>query len=149
VAEVTGAVEQDMTTRTSSARDGLRGARPLASTCYDFVNETKKTYDDMVPADCAGPHDTEFAGVFVAPDMTPPAQGDKQDAAGHGGCARVVAAYLGGTVDGMQVATVYWGYDEADWDRGDKRVRCFASKPGDKELKGSVKGIGDRAPATA
>lgn len=154
LAEVANVYAQKMVPRTGSLRDGLRNARPLASACYELVGEatlsdTKYEFDDMVPADCAGPHDTEFAGVFTAPGPTPPAGTDAQNKAGWEGCDKVVAAYLGGTPDGMRVTTVYWGYEPADWDRGDRRVRCYAAKPTKAKLKGSVKGIGNREPQTA
>jgi hypothetical protein len=137
-----------MARRAGPLKDALRGARPLASTCYDFVGETKGQYDDLSPVDCATPHDAEFAGVFEPPGYAPPTDAQQQQDIGYRGCDKVVAAYLGGTPDGMRVGAAYWGFDPRDWERGDKRLRCFAAKPADKKMKGSVKGLGNRYPQT-
>jgi hypothetical protein len=150
LAEVKTIVKPVMVARTGSVRDGLRGARPLASTCHDKVNDASIGFQDLTAVDCAGPHDAEFAGVFATADEVPPLTTDAQETAGRAQCNKLVAAYLGGTPDEMQVSSMFWGWNSTDWARGDKRVRCYAANyKGEPKLKGSVKGIGNRKPPTA
>ena len=52
--------------RTSSLRDALRGTAPLAQRCLDVVGLTDAG-SDLKVADCAVPHDAEYAGAFKVP----------------------------------------------------------------------------------
>lgn len=76
----------DFVERTSSLRDGLRGARPAAKGCYKVVGEGSKAKVDAVA--CSQPHNYEFAGLV-------------ERAAGETGkfsidrCLPVVARYVG------------------------------------------------------
>jgi putative regulator of septum formation len=134
----------EVVTRTSSARDGLRAARPLANACSNYVGARTDAFDDLVPADCAQPHDAEFVGVYETGDTRP--DGNR---AGVAECKQVAAAYLGGTADGIRVGWAAWAIGALDWLRGDRRIRCYATAPTGKKLKSTVKGIGDANPPTA
>jgi len=149
LAELKTAFKSNLVPRTSSMRDGLRGQRPLASACYDFVDEVEDRFRDLNPVDCGAPHDAEYAGVFEAIGAAPPDGDERQDEIGFRGCGQVVAAYLGGTLAGLQVFWTYTGFDPDDWARGDRRVRCYVTRPDTKKLIGSAKGIGNGRPPTA
>ncbi|MFG2039101.1 septum formation family protein [Dactylosporangium sp. NPDC048998] len=63
--------------RTGSLKDGLRGTRPLALTCMDVLATPDgqgwyKTIDRLVPIDCARPHNGEYVGLYVGPDIPHP-----------------------------------------------------------------------------
>jgi hypothetical protein len=134
----------DTVRRTSSLRDALRGTAPLAQRCLDVVNPTDTGWSDLKVADCAVPHDAEYAGAFKVPGTQRPTgeQGDRV----YDGCWAVVARYLGGTVTGMRVGMLAWGGDDERWKYGDRWVRCYAWN--DRKMRGSVKGIGNQAPPT-
>ncbi len=135
--------------RTGSLRNGLSGSRPVANTCFMFIDETDDEVGDLSAIDCGQPHDAEYVGTFdPGGGADPPAEGKPQEDVGFPGCRTAVAKYLGATGD-LKVGYMYWGFDPEDWKRGDKRVRCYATAPDDKKLKGSVKGIGNRSPLTA
>jgi hypothetical protein len=135
--------------RTGSLRDGLSGSRPVANTCFLFVDEKQDVVGDLAAIDCAQAHDAEYVGTFEpGGGASPPAEGKAQEDVGFPGCRNAVVNYLGAT-GALKVGYMYWGFDPEDWKRGDKRVRCYATGPDGKKLKGSVKGIGDKSPLTS
>jgi hypothetical protein len=137
-------VRDDTVARTSSLRDALRGTAPLAQRCVDVVDLTDTGWSDLTVVDCAAPHDAEYAGAFKVPGTQAPT--DEQTDRVFEGCRNVVARYLGGTVNGIRVGFLAWGTDGERWKYGDRWVRCYAWN--DRKMKGSVKGIGNKAPPT-
>jgi hypothetical protein len=129
--------------RESSIAGGLAGAAPLAMRCGDLLGVTDDGFDDIAVVDCAQPHDVEYAGAFNVPGTEEPA-GDKTKQI-YAGCWDVVAGYLGGSRNRIQVGYVAWGARDKGWQRGDHRVRCFAWSD-ERKMVGSVKGIGNAAP---
>jgi hypothetical protein len=130
--------------RTSSLRDALRDTAPLAQRCLDVVGLTDAGWSDLTVADCAVPHNAEYAGAFKVAGTQRPT--DEQLDRVYDGCWDVVARYLGGTVTGMKVGMLAWGGDDERWKYGDRWIRCYAWN--DRKMKGSVKGIGNKAPPT-
>jgi putative regulator of septum formation len=135
--------------RTGTARDGLRGARPLAIACVNFVGETKDSFDDLTRVDCATAHRAEFAGVFAAADVPYPANADDRDKLGLDGCQQVVARFLNITSSALNqrsdLTWIYWGLFEDSWPLGDRTARCYVGVPANHPVKGTLKGLGNRA----
>ena len=137
-----------------TAKDGLRGARPLAITCI-VVSDTDKDHsrwDQFVP--CTQPHNGEVAGLFTAPDVPWPADEKTRDDIGGKGCEAVVAQFLG-LSGGRDTNTVLgWSWEPFDQDRwtlGDRTIRCVVlgfknDAVNGVRFTGSVKGFGNRTP---
>jgi hypothetical protein len=137
-------VRDDVVKRTTSLRDALRGEAPLAQRCIDVVGMTDAGWSDLKVADCAGPHDGEYAGAIKIPGAVAPTDAQRDGVMDQ--CWNVVARYLGGTVGGIRVGTLAWAPGDEHWKYGDRRVRCYAWS--DRKIKGSVKGIGNKEPPT-
>jgi hypothetical protein len=129
--------------RTGSLRDALKTDGPLAHHCVTVVGKKERGWDDLAAIDCAQPHDAEFAGTFKVPGVEYP--NDEQRDSIFDGCWDVVARYLGGSQNRIQVGWLAWGLGEIDWKLGDHRVRCYAWRS-DRKMTGSVKGIGNASP---
>jgi hypothetical protein len=130
--------------REGALAGALRGDAPLALRCGNIVGKTPDNgWEDMTPVDCAQPHDAEYAGSFKAQSAEEPTK--EQWNTIYDGCWNVVAAFLGGSRDKIQVGYLVWSSIEEDWQKGDHWVRCYAW--GDsRKLVGSVKGIGNATP---
>jgi Septum formation len=133
--------------RESSLAGTLSAAAPVAQRCANIIGEKPDGYwDDLGVADCAQPHDAEYAGSFRIPGPIQPTT--KQMDAVFDDCWDVIARYLGGTKSGIRVGYLAWGVAEDGWKRGDRYVRCYAADA-DRKIVGSVKGIGNAAPRRA
>jgi hypothetical protein len=139
---------------TGSARDGLRGARPLALTCATETDDGKGSVTDERVADCAQPHNAEFAGLFTAPDIPwPTDENERLNLASHG-CEGVVASYLGLPGGRMTNPVLGWTSQQPSkdqWSLGNRTVRCYAvgfkgNSVNGMRFTGSVKGIGNKPP---
>jgi hypothetical protein len=133
---------------TGTAKDGLRGTRPLAITCLSMYTDSAGNVAAVSRVGCEGPHQAEFVGIYVAPDGAfPDATAEK--ALIDAGCDKAVAHYLGfANVADYNNQTVGWwaadGFDAGRWALGDRSVRCFAfAFTSNKALVGSVRGIGN------
>jgi len=112
-----------------SAKDGLRGAKPLAVNCLVLTDDGKgkiKKTDDVT---CDKPHNAEFIGLYTAPDAAwqpdDKARGKIEDA----GCEGVLSTFLG--YGGAKPYSNYvgwwsWGFLEDQWKLGDRTERCWA-----------------------
>jgi hypothetical protein len=137
-----------------SAKDGLRGARPVAITCIvaSDSGQDASRWDEFVP--CSQPHNAELAGLFAAPDVPWPADAKARDDIGGKGCEGVVAHYLGlsGTRDTNAVLGWSWEpFVQDRWELGDRTIRCVVlgfkgSSVNGVRFTGSVKGFGTRTP---
>jgi len=80
----------------------------------------------LVEAPCVGAHNGEYAGLYVAPVMPPPANdAEKQQLGSH--CRPVVAAYGGVPNDGSltrRFGFVFSWFGLAEWKRGNRGVQC-------------------------
>ncbi|HZM78201.1 MAG TPA: septum formation family protein [Candidatus Limnocylindrales bacterium] len=85
---------------------------------------------EFKPTDCREPHDTEFVGSFSL-DMSyaaVKARYDANDPLFHRECLKLIAGFVG--VSGAAklprgTGSSYWLPDGADWEAGDRSVRCF------------------------
>jgi hypothetical protein len=142
--EVQNLYTQGIVKRDSSLAGALRGDAGIAQRCGNMVGRTANNgWDDLTPVDCAQPHDAEYAGSFKAESATEPTK--EQWNTIYDGCWNVVAAYLGGSRDKIQVGYLAWSTAQEDWQKGDHWVRCYAWGD-DRKMVGSVKGIGNATP---
>ena len=146
--------DKELTDNAGSVRDGLRGTRPLALTCATDTADGKGAIVDEQVADCAQPHNAEFAGLFTAPTSPWPSGAEARHNLALDGCEGVVASYLGLTTGKITNPVLGWladNFDQNQWVLGNRTVRCFAlgfngDSPNGVRFTGSVKGIGTRAP---
>jgi hypothetical protein len=129
-----------------SVRDALAPGNALRLTCVTWLF-VGSGIDNFERADCAKPHNGEFAGVFEAPDI--PFPSDKSfTTMAEDGCEGVVGKFLGfrGASDYFNDTVGYaWTWvSEEQWIMGDRDIRCYASAfTKDRKFIGSVKGIRD------
>jgi Septum formation len=136
-----------------SVKDGLRGDRPLALTCYT-VTDDKESITDEEPIACTQPHNGELAGLFTAPDVPWPADTQARKNIADKGCEGVVAAFLGLSGGRVTNPALGWGWDgfsQKRWELGNRTIRCLVlgfkgGSVNGVRFTGSVKGIGTRAP---
>lgn len=144
----------ELTDETNSVKDGLRGARPLALTCATDTDDGNGVVTDDRVTDCAQPHNAEFAGLFSAPDIPWPTDGNQRRNLTARGCEAVVASYLGLPDGKVTNPALGWTFEQSSqdqWDLGNRTVRCYATGiKGDSangvRFTGSVKGIGTTPP---
>lgn len=132
-----------------SVKDGLRGKRPLAITCFVGKDAPDDTVVIKKGVDCAKPHNGEFAGLYTPPKGAYP-KGDRADQLGQDGCEAVVADYLGfsGKHDTSQYIGWMWtSVTEDQWRLGDRTIQCLAYTWDGEMIKGSIKGIRGRDPS--
>lgn len=147
--EVIGSGVPELTDRL--ARDGsLAGAlatdSPLLLRCFEATEtDDGGSIDRMEPAECDESHNTEFVGIWPAPDVS---YLDSEDPGAqdqvHGGCREQVAEYADVPVDGnliFRTGTIVTWIDERDWDNGDRRFRCYLYLS-DFDLTESLEGAG-------
>jgi hypothetical protein len=140
-----------------SVKDGLRGSRPLAVTCLIVTDNGKGNVTKTEDAACDKPHNGEFAGLYAAPDGPWPANQDTRHKLASDGCEAIVAHFLGFSGNKALSRYLGWmdvGFDEDQWNLGDRTERCFAlAFNGDSvngvRIIGSVKGLRDGAPKKA
>lgn len=138
----------------TSAKDGLRGARPLGVTCLIVTDDGKDSITGQKPIDCAQPHNGELAGLYTAPDVPLPTDKTAAENMASKGCEAVVAKFLGLPGTAVDNPVLGWGYGNFSaerWQLGDRTVRCTAlgfkgNSVNGARFTGSVKGIGTRAP---
>jgi hypothetical protein len=130
--------------RSSSLRDGLRGARPLALTCAnEKLTADKKFVQDMTFVGCETRHNNEMTGIYVAPDGPYPGQ-DKANEKAQSACYGIGATYLGMTRAALNgtggISWIAWGGDETTWAVGDRSYWCFMAPYPSRQFTGSIKG---------
>lgn len=136
-----------------SVKDGLRGNRSMALTCYTQTAQNGVSDEEHMVA-CDQPHNSEVAGLYTAPDIPWPSDEKAREDLGFKGCDPVVGAYLGFTSGHDN--SPYLGYaislfDEGQWSLGDRTIRCVAiglknDSPNNVRFTGSVKELRDRKP---
>ncbi len=144
----------DIVATTGSVKDGLRGSRPLGLTCLIVTDDGKNSLTKTEDADCAQPHNGEFAGIYAAPDGPYQANQETRRKLANTGCESIVAHFLGFPGDQALSRYIGWmalGFDEDQWNLGDRTERCYAlafngNTVNGARVVGSVKGIKDGAP---
>lgn len=132
-----------VTSRTSSLRGALRGSSPLRLGCYAATFEQVEWRQAMPVAECGEEHDSEFVGVWQAPDIPYPSKESDWDRF-HAECYRVIAKYVGVPADRnirARTGVLALPNDRDDWAAGNRGVRCYLWIPNGKMTK-SLKGAG-------
>ena len=130
--------------RTGAIKGALAPGSSLLLTCME-VTASGDTVEKILPVDCSSPHNGEFTGVYDHPDGDYPTDATARGKANLSGCRGVVAAYVGIPNDDAfqsRVGQVSTAFSNADWELGNRGVRCFVWLP--KNVKVSVKGAGPR-----
>lgn len=130
-------------TSTGSFKGVLKSRSPLRLGCYS-VNLTRDGSIDTMPAiDCGRRHNSEFAGVWKAPDIPYPSKKSDWDRF-YAGCRKVIAKYVGVPADGnlhARTGVVALPNGRGDWAAGNRGVRCYLWLS-DGKLTKSLKGAG-------
>jgi hypothetical protein len=135
-------IGSDIAIQRASSLRGALAAGLLLLKCHDRPNKPKD--GPLVPAACDQPHDGEYVGAVEA-SYPPPAAG--YDDQTNAGCWAALKAYVGmSSTDGWSITEI--GITTEHWDRGRLTVRCFTHSAPSEQFTASVKGIGNRRPAT-
>jgi hypothetical protein len=132
-------------TREGSLAGVLDGDSDLLRGCYTASLEAGGEVGEMEPVACDEPHQAEFVGVWVAPDV-PYLDGADESSVERvlRGCREQVAEYVDVPVDGnlqFRTGAIATWMDEVDWDNGDRGFRCHLFLH-DEELTESLEGAG-------
>ncbi|HEY0697828.1 MAG TPA: septum formation family protein [Micromonospora sp.] len=132
--------------RTGSLRGALTSTPSLRLGCFDPVLGADDQLVSLSPVSCDGPHHSEFAGIWPAPESP----SGTADAAGEpdfeentvlNGCAPPVARFVGVSEDEIRVriGLLWWLPSGPAWAAGDRAVLCFlwSEKPLDRSLRGA------------
>jgi Septum formation len=141
-------------TQLAGADESFRGvlAKPsaLSVRCITWLGgpEFGKSFE---PVPCASPHRGEYAGSYTAPPGPWPATVERERALAAHGCEAIVARFVGfpswRQFDNPAIGYYQLGFQQPQWDMGDRSVRCYASAyTKDGRFVGSVKGIKSRPP---
>lgn len=131
--------------RGGSAKDGLRGKRPLAIGCANDKVDSDGYITSFSWVACSKPHTMEFTGLYTHPDGKRPSESKLEDKASDG-CLSVGAAYTGYSLSRLEsiggYAWVYSGWNDSEtmWSLGDRVRRCYLGPYPAKKKTGSIKG---------
>jgi hypothetical protein len=141
--ETQGVTTSLVVQRSGSLKGALATPGALAHGCTNVVGLKDSDWEDMTPIECTKAHDAEYAGAFVVPGNDFP-KGDAAVESVLDRCWSIVAIFMSGTVEGIQVGYIPFGLVEKDWTRGHRYVRCWAWSDEYKTI-GSAKGKGNVA----
>ncbi|WP_329105171.1 septum formation family protein [Micromonospora sp. NBC_01699] len=130
--------------RTASVRGALKAPSPLALACYSIRRSAQRTITGMPAVDCAKPHNSEFVGVWNAPEIPFPTR-DIDWVRLFDECRKLIATYVGAPDDAnMRFRTDVLALPgrQADWQAGNRGVRCYLGLYGQGVVSRSVKGAG-------
>jgi hypothetical protein len=133
----------DVLNRSASLKGTLTGARPVGLGCFKATTKGEDI-DTMAPVDCATGHNTEYAGIWEAPAGAYPADASQREKTQLDGCRGVIATFAGIPNDDKlryRVGQITYGFGKADWDLGNRGVRCYIWMD-TKTLTKSLKGAG-------
>jgi hypothetical protein len=128
--------------RGESLQGALTGARKLGLGCFN-ATEKNGDIDTMVPIDCTAAHNTEYTGVWDAPDGPYPDDAGARNKVHLAGCRAVTAAYAGIPNDSnfqYRTGQITFPFTKADWEQGNRGVRCYLWL--NKNVSRSLKGAG-------
>ncbi|GAB3140860.1 hypothetical protein GCM10027290_12420 [Micromonospora sonneratiae] len=149
VSEAKSVDDDEPVYRTTSLKGALSGSSNLRLGCF-APKIRGEDIDAMQEVACSTRHDSEFVGVYTAPDGSYEAFIKDYDRM-HRGCLPVIAAFVKVPVDGdlkYRSGTIVYPISEESWKAGDRGVRCFLwiSK---RNFTRSMKGAGNKGlPAT-
>jgi hypothetical protein len=150
VIELSRDLNKSPTNGHTSARDGLRGTRPLARTCALALLDEDWNFTRQDGIDCAQPHNAEFAGLYSLNSL--PSDENARDAVAQAACLKLSKAFIGIKPDNFRYFGYWWDNVTAEnWRMGVHTGRCYVlafvnHSPNTVRFTGSVKGIGDRKP---
>lgn len=134
----------EVVTRTASVRAALKSPNPLHLGCYSIESTADLRLVAMPSVDCAKPHNGEFVGVWNAPDIAFPTK-DTDWVRFYDECWKRISAYVGAPDDvnlryrsGLRVLPT----QRAEWQAGNRGVRCYLWLYNKGTVSRSVKGVG-------
>jgi hypothetical protein len=132
----------EIVNRTSSMEGVLGGSKALGLFCF-AATEKNGSVDTMTATDCTAAHNSEFTGVWDAPDQAFPDDATARRNLEFGGCKTVTAAYTGIPNDSnfqYRTGQITFPFTKGDWDLGNRGVRCYMLL--NKNVNRSMKGAG-------
>lgn len=145
VGEIDGLDNPEVVSRTSSLKGALTGPSGLAYGCFT-PKVVKADINEMQAVSCTAKHNSEFAGIWTAPDV-PYEAFLKDDARTEKGCMGVIAAFAKVPNNSdlkYRTGWIFYYPPEADWAAGNRGVQCFLWIDG-RSLTRSLKAAGTRA----
>lgn len=130
--------------RTASVRDALKAPSPLGLGCYSITASANLDPTAMPAVDCAKPHNGEFVGVWNAPEIAYPTR-DPDWVRFYDECWKRMAAYVGARDDvnlRYRAAVLALPTRQAEWQAGDRGVRCYLWLYRNGTVSRSLKGAG-------
>ncbi|WP_326559436.1 septum formation family protein [Micromonospora sp. NBC_01796] len=143
--ETGGLDNPDVVSRYLSLKGALTTQHGLAYGCFT-PKLVKDDIDQMQPVACTAKHNSEFAGIWTAPDV-PYDAFRKDDARTEKGCMGVIATFTKVPNNSdlkYRTGWIFYYPSEADWDAGNRGVQCFLWIDG-RSLTRSLKGAGPGA----
>lgn len=133
----------DTTSRTGSVKGALKTASPLSLGCYQVKLARDSSIDTMPGIQCTRDHNSEFAGVYSAPEGAYPSKSTDWDKL-HNECRKVIAKYAGVPNDGnlkYRTGVVSLPGNADEWEGGNRGVRCYLWLS-ERKVNRSLKGAG-------
>jgi hypothetical protein len=128
MAEVTNVERNgDVVSRTASVRDALKAPSPLSLGCYSAGLAPDRSLQEMPAVDCAKAHNSEFVGVWHAPETGFPTK-DLDWIRLYAECRKLMATYVGAPNDvnlQFRADVVVLVAKPDEWQGGDRGVRCY------------------------
>ncbi|MGW4462406.1 septum formation family protein [Micromonospora sp. NPDC004704] len=133
-----------VTSRTASVRGALKTPSPLGLTCYTINRAANRSITGMVAVDCAKAHNSEFVGVWKAPEMNYPTK-DLDWVPIFGECQKLMATHIGTPNDvnlAFRAGVVPLPPTRDDWQAGNRGIRCYLDLYGDGTVNRPLRGAG-------
>ncbi len=133
----------DATSRTGSLKGVLKSASPLSLGCYQVKLARDSSIDTMPAVQCTKDHNSEFVGVYGAPDGAYPSKSADWDKL-HNECRKIIAKYAGVPNDGnlkYRTGVISLPGNEDEWKGGNRGVRCYLWLS-ERKVNRSMKGAG-------
>lgn len=144
ITEVTNVEDNgDTTSRTGSVKGALKAASPLSLGCYEVKLARDSSIDTMPAVPCDKDHNSEFAGVYMAPEGAYPSKSADWDKL-HNECRKVIAKFAGVPSDGdlkYRTGVVSLPGNADEWASGNRGVRCYLWLS-ERKVNRSLKGAG-------
>ncbi|SDZ35941.1 Septum formation [Asanoa ishikariensis] len=142
VGETTSLDDTSTAYRSASLKGALTKAGGLHYGCFT-PKISKEVVQEMVAIPCTKSHRSEFVGIFEAPNKPYKTFIDDGEAI-HKACLNTVAAYAKLPKDdnlAFRTGTIYYYPTAAEWDQGNRGVKCFSWDSG-RTYTRSIKGGG-------
>ncbi len=117
----------EIVSRTASLEGALSAGKDLGLGCFQ-ATEKSGSIDTMVAAACTSAHNSEFTGIFDAPDGAYQPDSDARGKRDLEGCRKITAGYIGIPNDSnfqFRVGQITFPFGRDDWELGNRGVRCY------------------------